>query len=259
MALKYEVESLDDLDATLHGLYKTTDAGKFVLDVDGVKPLTEFNTVYTALHKEREVSKGFKDKLSGFGELTPEVIQANLTRIAELEELAKGSTIDDAKLKSMVDARLNAEIAPVKSERDRLMQERADLASLVEKYKTDEKNRRMSDEFNSEIEQAKIDPRFKELVMYKAKEVFAESQDGTFLTKETYMPFKVWLTEQQQQNPYWWGDTQGSGATGSRSTGMVNNPFKSDNLTEISKMVTENPALAKKMAEAAGHWMASTL
>ena len=58
MALKYELTSLDELDATLHDLYTSVDDGaRYVLDVEGVKPLTEFNTVYSALQKKNAMTQ----------------------------------------------------------------------------------------------------------------------------------------------------------------------------------------------------------
>ena len=259
MALKYEIESLDELDATLHGLYApTADGSKFVLDVEGVKPVGEFNKVYSSLEKERNDHRQVKSKLSAFGELSPESVTAQLARIAELEELAKGSAIDDAKLDSMVNARLNAKIQPEITAKEQYAKQAAELEKQVIHYQTIERQRRMSDEFTSKIKAAKIDPRFEETVMLKAESLFTETEDGKFVTKDglsnvtPWMPFEVWLTEQQASNPYYWGDNVGGGAKGSTSAFKGNNPFVTGNLTEQAALWTSNPTLAEQLKRSAG-------
>jgi hypothetical protein len=254
MALKYEVASLDELDVGFHDLYSAVEDGsKYFLNVEGVKPLSEFAKVQGALEKERNDHRQAKQKLSSFGDLEPESIQAQLARIAELEELAKGSAIDDAKLESMVSARLNAKLQPVVSEKEQLAKKTAELEEQVNKYQSIERQRRMNDEFTAKIKAAKIDPRFEETVMLKAERLFSETEEGKFLTKDDYLPFEMWLTQQQATNPYWWGDSIGGGAKGSGTSGFRGeNPFTTGNLTEQAKMINENIALARTLAKAAG-------
>jgi hypothetical protein len=263
MALKYEVTSLDEIDETLHNLYQPiADGSKYVLDVEGVKPLTEFNKVYSSLEKERNDHKQVKQRLSAFGELEPETIQQQLARISELEELAKGSAIDDAKLDTMVNARLNAKIQPLESEKNLLAQRAQELEKQVSKYTELERQRRMADEFSAKIKAAKIDPRFEETIMLKAERLFAETEDGKFLTKDNlpnvtgYMPFEVWLTEQQVSNPHYWGDNIGGGARGSSTQSYRGkNPFEGGfrgDVTEQMRLEREQPALAAQLKKAAG-------
>lgn len=259
MALKYEVTSLDDLDATFHDLYTAAEDGsRYTLNVEGVKPLTEFNKVYGALEKERNDLKQIKQRLSAYGDLEPETIQQQLARIAELEELAKGSAIDDAKLDAMVNARLNAKTQPLEAEKNQLSKRAQELEEKLNTYVTIERQRRMADEFTAKIKAAKVDPRFEETIMLKAERLFTETEDGKFLTKDGlpnvtgYMPFEVWLTEQQAQNPHYWGDSLGGGAKGSSATYKGNNPFATGNLTEQAKVWAENPALAEQLQRAAG-------
>jgi DNA-binding transcriptional MerR regulator len=56
MALKYELESLDDIDEGIRDLYTEKD-GKFVLSVDGLPEPEDNSGLKSALEKERELRK----------------------------------------------------------------------------------------------------------------------------------------------------------------------------------------------------------
>jgi Skp family chaperone for outer membrane proteins len=253
MALKYELSTLDELDATLHDYYAATaDGSKYVLNVEGVKPQDEFNKVYGALEKERNDLKQLKQKLNAFGDLEPDSVKSQLARIQELEELAKGSAIDDAKLDSMVNARLQAKISPVEAEKKALAEKLSEYESKLKELELKDRQRRMSDEFNAQIKAAKIDPRFEETVMLKAERLFVENDEGKFLTKEDYLPFDVWLQQQQATSSYWWGETTGGGSKGSQGGFRGENPFVTGNYTKQAELFAQNPTLATKLAEAAG-------
>ncbi len=252
MALKYEVTSLDDIDATLHGLYQATaDGSKYVLEVEGVKPLTDFNKVYSSLEKERNDHKQVKQRLSAFGELEPETIQQQLARIAELEEIAKNTTFDESKLDAMANARALARTQPIEAEKKQIAERAKELEARIAKYEQIDRQRRMADEFSAKIKAAKVDPRFEETIMLKAERLFNETDEGKFLTKDEYLPFDMWLMQQQTVAPYWWGDSVGGGATGSKTSFRGSNPFVTGNLTEQAAMFNENPALAEQLMAAA--------
>lgn len=260
MALKYEIDSLEELDANLHNLYVQT-GDKFVLEVEGIKPLSEFNKVYGALEKERNDTKAAKQKLAAYGDLDPDAIKTQLARITELEELAKGSAIDDSKLDAMANARANAKLQPITAERDQLVKQLSVIEQQVKRYEELDRTRRMNDEFTAKIKAAKIDPRFEETVMLKAERLFVEAEDGKFLTKNDvagvvgYLPFDVWLSEQQAMNPHYWGDNIGGGARGSSAQMYQgNNPYiggVNGNVTEQMRIERENPALASQLQKAA--------
>lgn len=60
MALKFEIDSLEGVDSSLHAQYKKTDTG-YRLDIDG---LEDTGGLKTALQKERESNKDAKTKLA---------------------------------------------------------------------------------------------------------------------------------------------------------------------------------------------------
>ncbi len=84
MDLIYKLETLDNVAEEHKGLYKEVD-GSFVLGVSGVKDITEFNTVHTALGKERDEHKATKKKLKGYGDNTPDTFIELNNQIADLK------------------------------------------------------------------------------------------------------------------------------------------------------------------------------
>lgn len=60
MALQFELDSIDDLDEGVKGLYSQHESGKYRLQVEGIDPADELKE---ALRKEREESKKYKDRV----------------------------------------------------------------------------------------------------------------------------------------------------------------------------------------------------
>ncbi len=81
MPLKLELESLEGVDETVAPLYKETEEGKYVLEVEG---LPDTKGLKTALEKERKSVKELRKNLDAFKEVDPEKYQDLLSREAEL-------------------------------------------------------------------------------------------------------------------------------------------------------------------------------
>jgi hypothetical protein len=259
MTLKYEVTSLDDLDATLHGLYvPTADNSKYVLNVEGVKPLDEFNKVYSVVEKQRNDERQLKQTIAEYKELgmTATEIKQNLSRIAELEELAKGTTFDEAKLDAMANARTLAKTQPMEAQLKAIAEEKRVLEEQVSIFKKNESKRRMFDEVSAKIKAAKVDQHFEETLMMKAERDFIETDEGKFLSKEEFLPVEMWLTQMQVSHPHYWGNNIGGGAKGSGAQSyMGKNPFTggfNGDVTEQMRLLREQPALAAQLQKAAG-------
>jgi hypothetical protein len=85
MALKLQVEKLEDLEEGLRPLYEEKD-GKFVLSVDGIEDPTPYKKTIESLRKvERERGREI-DNWKKLG-LTPDEINEKLEKLQELEEL----------------------------------------------------------------------------------------------------------------------------------------------------------------------------
>jgi hypothetical protein len=262
MGLAYQVDSLDGIANHFHELYSEQN-GKFVLTgVEGVKPLTEFSTVHTALGKERNEHKGTKAKLDAWAQLgTPEEVQAKLDRIAELEA-AGGGALDKAAIDKLVEGRLNSTKAPLERQIQQLTGQLTERDTLLNQYKAKETTRTIHDGLREALKkhegfQASA---FEDAAML-AERMFEVSEDGRVVTKDGVgvtpgVDPAVWLTEMQNKRPHWWGPSAGGGARGSAGAGGTggSNPFSRANwnMTEQAKLYRENPARAEQLAKSAG-------
>lgn len=259
MTLKAVIDTLDSVDERYHDLYVEKE-GKFTLiPIEGMKPQVEFDTVYRSLSKEREDHKKTKTVLQAFDGLEPAAVREKLDRFSELEIAAAGK-LDDKALETLVANRLQAKLAPVERERDRIKAERDALANEVTEYKTTDKRRKISDKVTAAARTAKVIDTAHEDAVLLAERLFEVDEAGNVVTKDNVgvtpgLTPDLWLADMQTKRPHWWGPSQGGGA-GVRNGGGGNliNPFTHDNwnMTEQGKLYRADPARATKMAEQAG-------
>ena len=83
--LKFEIESLDGVDTSLHGFYDKTDNG-YRLKVDGIE---DTNGLKTALQKERESNKEAKTKLAELERLRDEAERKAMEENGRYKELSE--------------------------------------------------------------------------------------------------------------------------------------------------------------------------
>jgi hypothetical protein len=261
MALKAVVdqETYEALPEAVKSEYKEVN-GKFQLDVDGMKPLAEFTVVHNALQKERNDHKKAKDKLALFGEMSPEDVQAQLSRIPELEIAAEGR-LDEKKLDELVDKRIHAKIAPIERERDRLKSEVQQKDQAIVAWEVKDKTRTIREEVSRAAAAGKVLPAAAEDAQMLAERIFEVGDDGTVVTKDNVgvtpgLTPELWLKDMQEKRPHWWAPSVGGGANGGKGGGGsgATNPFtkKNWNLTEQGRLFTQDPSKAKRFAEAAG-------
>jgi len=90
MALKFEIDSLEGLDSSLHSQYVKTDTG-YRLDIDG---LEDTNGLKTALVKERESNKEAKAKLAELERLRDEAERKAMEENGRYKELSEKERTD---------------------------------------------------------------------------------------------------------------------------------------------------------------------
>ena len=83
--LKYQIDTLDGVDESLHGFYDKTDSG-YQLKVDGVEDVTGLKT---ALQKERESNKDAKSRLSELEKQREEAEKKALEEQGKYKELSQ--------------------------------------------------------------------------------------------------------------------------------------------------------------------------
>jgi hypothetical protein len=262
MAIKAIEDNLDNVPAHFHELY-TEQGGKFVLTgVEGVKPLSEFNTVHTALGKERNEHKTAKQQLAAWAAFgTAEEVQTKMDRIAELEAAA-GGKLDEAAINKLVETRLNSTKAPLERQIQTLSTQLTERDNLLGQFKQEKTVRTIQDSLRDALKKHEgFQPSAFDDAAMLAERVFEVTEDGRVVTKDGVgttpgVDPAVWLTEMQTKRPHWWGTTQGGGARGNTGggTGGTSNPFSNAgwNMTLQGQMIRENRARAEQMARAAG-------
>lgn len=262
MALKYVMDSVDDLDEPLRKLYSEKD-GKFVLTgVEGIKTQADVDRLTRAASLEREEHKKTKEKFKAFEPFVDQAddIIAKLDKLPELEAAAAGK-IDDAKLNEMVEGRIKTRLSPIERKAKTLEDENATLKAQLADMDAREKRRIIHDHVREAATKSKMIDTAVEDALFLAERVMQVTEDGKVVTKEGVgstpdVDPTVWLTEMQQKRPHWWPDSRGGGARapGGGGGGFTNNPwtFEHWNLTEQGRLYTENAARAEQMARSAG-------
>lgn len=262
MTLNVVHDTIDDIPEPFRELYTERD-GKFHLTgVAGVKTQGDVDRLQTALGKEREDHKATKEKLGGWGELTPDEVYAKLDKIKELEVAASGNREEmEAKLEELTEARVGSRLAPVARENDALKKQVATLAEQNEAYKLADVRRAIQEQIRSVASEQKVVAHALPDVELLAQSVFERTEDGAFLTKEN--PHGIspgldaagFLAELQPKRPHWWPTSNGGGASGSGGAGVFGkNPFTADNwnMTEQAAIARDDPKRAEQLAAAAG-------
>lgn len=264
-AIDAVVDSLDNVPEALHAEY-VAQGDKFVLQVTGMKPQSEFDRLQSAHNKEKQDHSTLKQTVrSTFGEEKLEDIRAKLDRIPELE--ASQGTIDEEKLNTIVEARVRTKLAPVERERDQFKVRVGELEGTVGELTTKEKKRLIRDKAREAGTAAKLRPEAMDDFLLLADTVFEVRADDNEVVVKDGTSFTagvqpaVLLTDLQPKRPHWWGESAGGGAGGARDRQSANaNPFSKAawNMTAQGQLMESDPAKAEQMAKQAGHKEAAT-
>lgn len=267
MALKYKLQKLEGIEPAIAGLYvEKEEAGAkvYVLDVEGVADeakLKEFRTNNMNLHKQvtdlqqrydgidPEEVKTLKEAIGGLkAEELPEIVK----KAKDLEKIVENRTqamrVDHEKA-----------IGGVKADNERLKRQ---LSELAINQTTVAEGSKLGLRSTAHLD-----------LTYRARQVFvldakgnpvAYEADGKTLKygKESNpLTIKEWIETQVTEAPHLFEDSKGTGGNGGDGKGSgggdeSKNPFAKGtpdfNLTAQSKLVRENPALARRLAAKVG-------
>jgi hypothetical protein len=254
MKIRYEYASLDEVPEAVRALYEER-GGKFVLaGVEGVKPVSEFETVHRGLGEERDKHRATKAKLAAWGDLSPEETLAKLDRIAELEKAA-GGALDEKKIDEIVETRIGSRLGPVERARKAAETALAEKDSLIATLM----NERKSGAIRSAVTRAAvsdkvIDTALEDVVLV-AERLFEVDDNGKVTVKDTGLSPQEWLADQKAKRPHWWPQSSGGGAGGSSGNLAGENPWTAEhwNFTKQGVITKEKgEAYAARLAQAAG-------
>ena len=258
MVLKAVVDTLDGVDEKYHDLYSEKD-GKFVMQpIEGMKPLGEFNTVYSALAKERIDHKATKTTLSAFGGMDAEDVRAKLDKLPELEIAASGK-MDEDKIEKVVASRINTQLAPVARERDKLRADLVERENVIAGFQTEKRQRVISDTVTKAARTLKVLDTAQEDAVLLAERLFDLGEDGSVVTKDGVgvtpgITAAEWLVDMREKRPHWWGASAGGGAGAGKGGAGGPNPFTADgwNMTEQGQLMRTDRVKAERLAKQAG-------
>jgi len=272
MKLKAILENLDELPDSIdpRDLFVEKD-GKFELAIEGVKTQADVDRLTKALSKERLDHRGTKDKVKGYGDLTPESIQELQDELEELrasgEGKGKGGRPSDEQVQKLVQLALEKERRPLDKKIKDLETQVTTLTGENVVLVGEKKKRVLVDAIREVTAGDKGVPiRVEALgdVEMLAERVFTFDESDKPVTKEG-VGFEPGLSPRELlvqiqvagTKPHWFKDTEGAGATGGKGAGAGKytgvNPFDKAtfNLSAGSKMFKENPALAKRLVATA--------
>ncbi len=268
MALEMILESLEELDESLHEHYIERD-GHWELDANGAKSQTDIDKLNGALTKERTEHKAVKAQIKAYGEHTPETIEELVTANGDLTLQLEAAGTDDAeerekRVNDLAESRALAKLKPVERELKRAQ----DALSEV----TGERDNLRTAGIRSKILKNVMDAAKDKEVMVQqdamedvalfSSHAFEENELGEVVSKEDIPGLIPGMTPREAflemksngQRRLWFGDTKGAGAGGGKGAdSFTDNPFKKEtfNLTKIGHITREDPERAKRMARAA--------
>ena len=259
MAFKMVLDSLEGLPDDVAKEYVEKD-GKYVIQVEGMKPPEEFTKIQNSLNAARTEANGLKQRLGLLGDRKIEDVIPLLDRIPELEAAAEGKLDDDA-INNIVEGRIKSKLAPVERERDQLRQQVGERDQTITQFQQKDRDRQIRRQIRSAAKESGMREEAVEDALLLGERSFELLEDGQAVVREGSgfnqgLGPKDWLGDLQSKRPHWWPESEGGGAGGNRSGGgsFANNPFTAEhwNLTEQGKIVRSDSARADQLAKAAG-------
>ena len=268
MALQAVMDTLDAIPEQYRDLY-TEKNGKYELTgVVGVKTVADVQRIQTALEHEKTNHNQTKEKLTAWGELTPDKVLPLMDRIPELEAAAAGK-LDEAAIEEMVQRRVNGTIksqtAPLERNLTNLQKERDALLQQNQTFVSRERTRTIHDGVGKALAEAKVIDHAREDAIILAERIFeVREDDSKVVTKDGVgvtpgLSPKEWMSEVQAggAKPHWWGPTGGGGAggAGGNAGGAADNPWTAEawNMTRQGQIIREKgQEHAERLAKAAG-------
>lgn len=263
--LKLFYAKKEDIPAGYESLYTEKDGQWILTGVEGLKTQKDVDAVSEALRKERSDHAAVKTKLAAWGDRDVTATLAELDKIEEYKLAAEGK-LDEAKIETIVQSRLNQVKGPLERTIETLKGEKSALTSENNTLKAESKSRIKKDAIRSAALEAKVRPEAIDDILLIGEHLMELTDDGRVITRDGVgvtagLAPKDFFQDAQSKRPYWWPNSQGDGAGGSGGTGgFAKNPWSKDhwNLTEQGAAVRANPAEAERMAAAANSRIGAT-
>lgn len=270
MILEIFYSNLENIPEKFRELFTEKDDKWVLTGVKGLKTSEDIERLQKANRNERESHDETKQKLNKLlevvGDKTPEELQKNLDDFEDLSKSGVQSDNSDAKFtQEQIDEKINIAlerkeretsriIAKLETERDSFSEENTHL-------KKDIKESTIRDVITKVSSDAGLLSSAIGDVQDIALRICDIDEDGKVIVREgqgdiSGMDISTVIKEEwvQSKSYFYEASKSGGGKSNMGDSGLANNPFskESQNLTEQSKMVKENPEKAKRFIASAG-------
>lgn len=263
MKLQLTYEKKEDIPSGFESLYTEKDGKSTLTEVEGMASTGSVTRLEEALRKEREDHKGTKGKLKVLDGLDAESLHADLDELKELRALKEAGSLgtDDEKVSKLLDARVQREVAPIKRELEKTKKELLETTEAREAAASKLTSMQVRSAISSAALESKMVTSAVEDALLLAERVFEVDEKGAVIIKDGsgFIPGMTpgeWLGEIKEKRAHWWPPSQGGGSLGGSGPGGLasGNPWsqKEWSMTEQSRIFTEDPAKAERLAAAAG-------
>jgi len=246
MALKVEVDSLDNIPSALHEHYKKGDDGIYRLDYEGAPDVSGLKS---ALEKERRNVKNLKKDLAAYDGLDVEQARALLSfglTPEEIENIKKNGGIDEKKLEDMLESR-------VKAMKEEFANKETEYSSTVESLRGKLSKLMVDDVVLKEAMKAGVHESATEDIVRRARDIFKVVDDELkpmkgdeiIYGKDGISPLTVsdWVSELATNAPHLFKESSGGGAAnedGKGGTGTIKTKADLKTAADKAKFIGEH-------------------
>ncbi|MEE8551522.1 MAG: hypothetical protein V3T08_09755 [Gemmatimonadota bacterium] len=264
---KSQVDTLEEIPEGNREHYAERN-GKYEIQVEGMKTQADVDRVMESLRKERVDHDKAKARARGFGEHTPESIEALAGQFEDTKLLLDAAKRDggpnEDDLEKLVENRTLQRVKPLERRVKQLGDEIQTLTGsnqqLVAEKRSNAILKNVLDAATLKDVAVSVDA-LPDVELW-GERVFEVTEDGRVVSKDGVgvtpglTPKEVFTDMKAAgQRRHWFGQTVGAGAGGGAGgTDTGTNPFseKGFNLTKAAQLTVSDPARAVRLAKAAG-------
>jgi DNA repair exonuclease SbcCD ATPase subunit len=211
--LKYQYDKVEDVPESMKDSY-VEKAGKWLLDVD-LKQADDFKAVWQEVQALRKEKVDLTDKVSGFGDVTPDAVKTLQDRVKELEASAS-QVKDPTEVQKQAEEIAKLRTKPLLS----------DIAALKTQHEAVVKER---DQYQRTLLDKELESRIRSITVGKVREravpdiINAAKMEGLawspeandFIHGESSMGTKEWFDSKAEERD-WLLDSVSGGASGGK-------------------------------------------
>lgn len=259
MKLKATYDTQDEIPEQYRDLYVLRDEKYHFEGVEGIKTEADLLRVRAALVKEQTAHKETKKKFQLFEGMDLDEVISQLDRIPELEAAAEKSDTSEAKIQSLVDAKIKTILAPIERESKQLKDKLATIEQENSQFKEEKRAATLEKAVLGAARELKVEPSMEDDVLRYCQAVCEVGEDGSVVTRDNTgvtpgIDPKSLIMDMIPKKPRWFQESVGAGLSGGKGSSSVANPWSKDNwnLTEQGRIFRENPTMAANLKKAAG-------